>query len=101
MTCGPVASSKWQATASRTCCRNSSTLSASLKIDCPKARAVQPPSGASSTRKIISLIAFLIRPGSVSCQDLFDRLGCRFDDANRPADVRVVLLADVDAEGQT
>jgi hypothetical protein len=31
-------------------------IKTSVKIDSPKARAVKPPSGASSTRKIISLI---------------------------------------------
>lgn len=38
-----------------------SKVSASAKIDAPSARAVNPPSGASSTMKINSLIAILYR----------------------------------------
>jgi hypothetical protein len=50
------ASSKWQRTASRTCSCSSSSVSASVKIAGPSARAVQPPSGASSITKMLSFI---------------------------------------------
>src|SRR5215217_5163244 len=52
MTRGPFPASKWQRTASRTISRRPSRSSASAKIDSPRARAVNPPSGASCTRKI-------------------------------------------------
>jgi len=53
-TLGALPSSKWQRTASRTCLCRLSISSASVKMDSPSARAVNPPSGASSTTKIIS-----------------------------------------------
>src|SRR5437762_12836871 len=58
ITFGAFPSSKWQFTASRTCCRRVSNVSASVKIDSPKARAVKPPSTASSIRKMISFMFY-------------------------------------------
>jgi len=49
-------SSKWQLTASFTITFNASIVSASVKIDTPKPLAINPPSGLSSTIKIISSI---------------------------------------------
>ena len=54
MILGTSSSSKWQRTASRTFTCRPAMSSASVKIDYPRARAVKPPSGASSTRKITS-----------------------------------------------
>jgi hypothetical protein len=51
---GSWLSSKWQRTASRTLSYRSAGPSASVKMDSPRALAVKPPSGASSTRKINS-----------------------------------------------
>lgn len=56
ITFGPSPSSKWQRTASRTLPRNSSRVSASVKMLCPSARAVYPPSSASSIWKMSSFI---------------------------------------------
>src|SRR5919106_424631 len=62
ITFGRSASSKWQRTASRTASRSASTSSASVKIECPRARATKPPSGASSTAKMISLGCVFMPP---------------------------------------
>src|SRR5207237_8782816 len=51
-------SSKWQCTSSITCCRRVSNVSASVKMDSPKARAVKPPSTDSSITKMISFISY-------------------------------------------
>lgn len=51
---GAFSSSKWHRTASRMFACRPGMSSASVKIDSPSARAVKPPSGASSTRKISS-----------------------------------------------
>lgn len=57
MTAGPSPSSKWHRTASRICSRISSIVSASVKMDTPKALAVYPPSSASSITNTSSLDA--------------------------------------------
>lgn len=61
MTRGISASPKWHFTASRTATWSSAQLSASVKIDSPRARAVNPPSEDSSTAKMISPILFILR----------------------------------------
>ncbi len=58
ITFGAFPSSKWQFTASRTCCRRVSNVSASVKMDSPKARAIKPPSTASSITKMISFMPY-------------------------------------------
>jgi hypothetical protein len=52
---GRAASSKWQRTASRTFSWRPSSVSASVNIEAPSARAVYPPSGASSATNTISV----------------------------------------------
>ena len=59
MIVGCCPSSKWHRTASRTWAWRLVRSSASVKMDSPKARAVYPPSGASSTRNIGSLTRYL------------------------------------------
>src|SRR5207249_10643303 len=58
ITFGAVPSSKWQFTASRTCCRRVSNVSASVQMDGPKERAVKPHSTAFSIRKMISFMFY-------------------------------------------
>src|SRR4051794_9269406 len=48
-------SSKWSVAASRTFSRSSSQVSPSVKIECPSALAVYPPSSASRISKISSI----------------------------------------------
>jgi hypothetical protein len=67
ITFGAFPSSKWQFTASRTCLRRPSKVSASVKMDSPKARAVKPPSTASSIKKIISFMC----PARKTCLESF------------------------------
>ena len=55
-TLGDFPSAKWHHTASRTFVWSSLSVSASVKIDSPSARAVKPPSGASYTTKISSFM---------------------------------------------
>ena len=59
MSFGASPSSKWHATASFTMDCSSSSESAAVKIECPRALAEKPPPGASSTRNMISLVAGL------------------------------------------
>ena len=66
---------KWHRTASSTFCLRVCISSASVKIDTPRARAENPPSGSSSTKNSISIIRHsfpalreAVRDGSVTSQ---------------------------------
>lgn len=78
ITLGPVSSSKWQRTASRTFARKLSRVSASVKMAWPSARAVYPPSATSSTWKTISFMrASRISAGPSYCKHTKVGIGSR------------------------